>query len=627
LPNFHGCNTLLMTKPIHFVTIAEISVRSRPWAGLFRFLGVCALIAFTTCALWAAPQQIGLRPEDAAPPAVVATFHDTDSPHDNIVKPVTLGDGRILGLSIFTTGRHQEMFGRFSSDEGRNWSAKQRLFVFPEHVGGFGYFDAFTDRDGEVHIFYLNDGNTGSVLPKSADDPPVRPGDVLDIWYVRSRAKATQWDVPKSIWTGRAGDLLSIIQLKNGRILLPISYMTGRSWGKRGDGFRAFSYVGSFSSSAIYSDDGGNTWQRSPDELVVPVPDLFTIGGVEPVVLQLKDGRVWMLIRTQQGRFYESFSSDGGTRWTAPKPSSILSSESPAALVRLKDQRILMIWNEAQRFPYAYGGRHVLHAALSSDEGRTWTNHREILRDPARKDPPPPDGDWGISYAFPALTHSGKIVFSAWVETGKSRSMFLLAPAWLQQTHQAANFQSGIDDWSVFGTRGVEVAASPDTPSTPVLSIRRGDAGWPSGAVWNFPMGVQGQLRMRVRLQPGFAGDTIGLTDHYSVPFDDRDTLFNVFNLPITAEGRLLSVSLKPGDWHDIQLNWDTGKGKCEVIVDGKSAGIVDAQRLAPAGVNYLRFHPISDKPDGALLLNSVEADVGRNSVNPTSVREHGTGR
>jgi hypothetical protein len=547
----------------------------------------------------------------ARSPLVLARFAVSDSTHDNIAKPVLLNDGQILALSLFTRGRQQQMMGRFSRDDGDNWSEPQVLFSLPEHMGGFGYFDAFTDRDGEVHIFYLNDGNTGSVLPKPPDDPPIRSGDVLDIWQVRSTGKATKWEQPKRIWIGRAGDILSIVQLRSGRILLPISYMTARSWSHRGEGFKAFTYIGSFSSSAIYSDDDGNTWHQSPDELVVPTPDLFAIGGVEPVVIELKDSRVWMLIRTQMGRFYESFSGDGGVHWSLPKPSNIVASESPAALVRLDDGRILMIWNEAERFPYAYGGRHVLHAALSSDEGRTWIGHREIYRDPMRKDPPPSDGDWGTSYAFPALTRSGAVVFSTWVETGVPRSMFRLDPNWLEQTTQRSEFAQGMDDWSTFGTRGVEVIPAPDNTTTRVLAIRRAQKTWPSGAVWNFPMGSTAHLHLRLMLREDFGGDIIGLTDHYSVPFDDRDTFFNVFNLPIGADGHLLDAHLTPNRWHDLHLSWDVLHQQCQVMVDAKPAGVVSARRQS-GGLDYLRFHPMSDDPDGGLLLQFVSVEISQ---------------
>src|SRR5216684_3689996 len=564
-------------------------------------------LSFTSTGLFATTADAAIG--SVHPPAIVARFADRNSSQDNMAKPVVLADGRLLALSMRTEGRRQEMLGRYSSDNGDTWGQARLLFILPAHVGGFGYFDAFTDGDGEVHIFYLNDGNTGSVLPKPTDDIPVRKGDVLDIWQVTSRDKASRWEPATSIWTGRAGDILSVIQLKTGRILLPISYMTSRSWRNRGDGFKEFEYVGTFSSSAIYSDDGGKTWQQSPDELTVPVPDLSAIGGVEPVVLELKDGRVWMLIRTQLGRFYESFSQDGGEHWTTPKPSTIIASESPAALVRLPDQRILMVWNEALRYAYAYGGRHVLHAAISSDEGRTWRGHREILRDPERGNPPPPWGDWGTSYIFPVVTKLGDVLFSTWVQTGIPRYLFLLDPRWLDETQQQTRFAAGIDDWSVFGTRGVELIPSPIDASKRVLSIRRSDPAWPSGAVWNFPVGRTGNLHVRFMLRDGFDGDTIGLTDHYSVPFDDQDLFHNVFNLTVPANRVLLGKKLSSNVWHDLVLNWDTARRHCSVVIDGRQMGSLQAQRPS-SGINYLRFHSTSEVTDGGLLLESVAADV-----------------
>ena len=142
---------------------------------------------------------------------------------------------------------------------------------------------------------------------------------------------------------------------------LPFSYMTSRSWRNRGGGLDAFTYTGQFDSTLIYSDDAGDTWHLA-NSLRTPAPNLGPVyGAVEPVVIQLKDGRVWMLIRTQLGRFWESFSEDGAN-WSRPQPTSIINSDSPAGIVRLDDGRIVLLWNGCLRFPYAYGGRHVLHA-------------------------------------------------------------------------------------------------------------------------------------------------------------------------------------------------------------------------------------------------------------------------
>src|SRR5689334_14169154 len=70
-------------------------------------------------------------------------------------------------------------------------------------------------------------------------------------------------------------------------------------------------------------------------------PDLTTYGADEPAIIQLKDGRVWMLIRTQRGRFYESYSNDGAY-WLPALPTKLFSSDSPAGLIRLKDGGILL---------------------------------------------------------------------------------------------------------------------------------------------------------------------------------------------------------------------------------------------------------------------------------------------
>ena len=58
----------------------------------------------------------------------------------------------------------------------------------------------------------------------------------LDIAYVRSTHHRAEWQAPKRIWQGRGGDLLSVIQLRSGRLLLPISYRTHRRWANRGSG-------------------------------------------------------------------------------------------------------------------------------------------------------------------------------------------------------------------------------------------------------------------------------------------------------------------------------------------------------------------------------------------------------
>jgi len=143
-----------------------------------------------------------------------------------------------------------------------------------------------------------------------------------------------------------------------------------------------------------------------------------------------------------------------------------------------------------------------------------------------------------------------------------------------------------------------------------VLAIRKADADWPAAAVWNFPVGGKGALKLSLMLKPGFRGANLGLTDHYSVPWDDEDGLFNVFNLSIDDNGQILpGIKLDAGRWHELELAWDVDTRKCTVRIDGKSAGTVQDNRRS-AGINYLRLHTTADEPDEGLLLRRVGVDV-----------------
>jgi hypothetical protein len=546
-------------------------------------------------------------------PRIVSSFTADPGAHypfrQNMYRALLLPDGKIIALSIARHQGQQTMQGRYSSDNGQTWSEARDLFQWPKEAGGFGLFNAIVDEAGEIHIWVLCDANSGTLFPKEEEATPKRPGQILDIWHVRSRDGRSKWTIPMEIWQGHGDDLLSGIQLRSGRLVLPFAYATPRSWGNRGGGFYDFTFIGTYSVKVVYSDDDGETWKTSNEELVVETPDLFTYGANEPVVLQLKDGRVWMLIRTQRGRFYESFSDDG-SKWSVPTPSKLISSDAPAGLLRLKDGSILLFSNECLRYPYGYGGRYVLHVAISKDEGKTWRGYREVARDPARNEPESLSGDYGVGYTFPTLTNDGKVLFSNWVEQGTVRNFRIFDPAWIYETHQNADFSQGIDDWSVFGSKGVELQPDTDHAGAKILAIHKADPEWPAGAVWNFPVGSKGQMKIQLRIQPNFKGTLIGLTDHFSIPWDLDDQFFNAFNLRIAPDGGILpNLKLAPGRWYNVTLDWDTDTRKCRIFVDGKLAGAIEDNRVS-SGINYLRLRSVSDEPDGGLQIRGVSADV-----------------
>jgi len=539
----------------------------------------------------------------------------------NIMKPILLADfdqrpiisqlpdGTLMAFFMRAVDDVQQTTARLSDDNGYSWGEEETLFKLPKEPGGWGGLESLVDRDGEIHLFFLNDAKTGII--RTGEEQRVSMSQRrLDIWHVKSEGGGKKWQPPKCIWQGYTGALNSVIQLRNGRILLPFSYLTTRTWGNRGEGLDAFTFRGKFNCTLVYSDDSGDTWHLSPAELRVATPDIIAAyGAVEPVVLELKDGRVWMLIRTQLGRFYESFSKDGAV-WSVPQPTSLLSSDSPAGLVRLGDGRIVLFWNNCLRFPYAHGGRHVLHAAISEDEGRTWHGVREVARDPLYHEPPPPRGDHGTAYPFPMLAKDGKVIFTTGQGPGRHLCV-LLDPDWLYETHQKDDFSAGLGHWSFFGTKGVEVISHPEKEDAQVLSIRKTDIDWPSAAVWNFPSAVKGHLRLKLLLQPGFNGVVMGITDHFSVPFDQEDIFYNLFNLQINPGGQITGgIKLATNRWHTMEFNWDCAEYKCNVSLDGRLIRTLPQLRDS-GGACYLRLRSTAERTDDSgLLVEYVEANL-----------------
>ena len=454
-------------------------------------------------------------------------------------KIVRLPDGTLMAFGW----RPRTVTARISRDNGNTWTEPDSLVSFDACPPGVeGIIEALVDRHGELQLFMVDAFKADSRGEAERGGPGAYHGYRIDIWHMSSAAGRTRWNEPHCIWKGYTGALNSVIQTQSGRIILPFSYYTPRNWNNRGGGVFDFSFAGFFDAVAVYSDDDGATWKLT-NNLRIFVPDItYAYGACEPVVIELADGRVWMLIRGQTGRFWQSFSTDGGATWETPTPLDITSSDSPAGIVRIADGRIVLVWNQCLRHPYAYGGRQVLHAAISSDEGRTWRGYREVARDPHRNDPPPTSGDHGTAYPFPVATKDNAVIIAS--GQGEGRSILVrVDPGYLTATESHADFAAGIDDWSVFGTKGAELVPHPDRADAKALRIRRIDSTFTAGAVWNFPAGNAGTVRMRMKVEAGNEGLLVGLTDHFSPPFDPEDMLEAVYTTRLGSGG----VPLSPG--------------------------------------------------------------------------------
>lgn len=308
---------------------------------------------------------------------------------------VSLRDGRILfAYSRFTGGGDDNdaatIAARFSSDGGRTWTSTDVPIVEREGDMNVMSVSLLRLKDGRIALFYVRKNSISDCRPYlrySSDEGKTFSEPILCIrdqgYFVLNNDRA--------------------VQLKSGRILLPVALHLPVN-GKFGSRGIAMTY---------YSDDAGTTWQRSKSTL--EAPPQTRAGFQEPGVVELKDGRVMMFIRTQLGSQYLCWSNDRGETWSEPKPSDIFSPLSPASIKRIpKTGDLLMVWNDHRGVDASFrsnetsgGKRTPLSVAISRDEGKTWIHPHNVLE--------APDG-W---YCYTAIYFTGSRVLLGFVAGGE----------------------------------------------------------------------------------------------------------------------------------------------------------------------------------------------------------------
>ena len=243
--------------------------------------------------------------------------------------------------------------GRVSADKGRHWGAKYTLV---ENDGGCNVMEVNFLRfnSGQITLFYCQKNSSSTdcrIMMRTSKDEG-------KTWMPARQLS------PEKKYTGLTNG--RCIRLRTGRILL-------EAW-EGGDGY------------CCLSDDDGRTWRDG--QRVRPS------GGQcwEPACVELKDGRVMMLMRTGMGGQYKSISTDGGRTWSVPLPTPLRGTAAPVSISRIPATGdLLAIWNNN----LGAKTRNPLTAAVSKDEGETWHDLRNLEDSP------------GDAWAYPAVTWVG----------------------------------------------------------------------------------------------------------------------------------------------------------------------------------------------------------------------------
>ena len=261
---------------------------------------------------------------------------------------VNLADGSVLAVDSGVA--------QISNDEGKTWkshplfSDDEKFLARPERA-------LIRTRKGTLLMGFLNEKEIarGKWI---VNDKKELSKFFLPTYITRSLDAGKTWEAPLKIQDGWCGAIRSLIQLKSGRLVLAgqdVRFDPGRHV--------VMSYV---------SDDEGQTWKRS-NELDIGGSGSHG-GAMEATLAELADGRVYMLVRTVKGWFWEAFSDDGGLTWRDFLPSQLRSSTCCGQLARIADGRLILLWNRSPvGKPYNLNSRAELSIAFSSDEAKTWS--------------------------------------------------------------------------------------------------------------------------------------------------------------------------------------------------------------------------------------------------------------
>ena len=307
-------------------------------------------------------------------------------------------------VCTWTTGGFSEpALGNFtmisrSTDNGKTWSRAGR-FTHPSR--GLFTTELFAPRAGELHAFLQTYGFGVWMTQlqgyravsrdggKTWSGPHSIPGGIPGVWVNRGIVHSSgRWMLPVS-WAeligdewaepsvGRAPAAGQVGDRPLKQVELPpgsdsgLQYKAGCDWADRNHRYVC---------GVMLSDDGGETFRLRG----------YLRGGehgwlIEPRVVELSDGRIAMLIRSQRdGWLWRSESADKGETWSPAVKSDIPNPGAKVHPLRARDGRIFLLHNPTTHSGQVMGARNPLSLWVSRDDMKTWDVKVDLVKDSAK---------------------------------------------------------------------------------------------------------------------------------------------------------------------------------------------------------------------------------------------------
>lgn len=315
----------------------------------------------------------------------------TDMPGQMMGPFVILPNDRILTV--------KDELAYVSDDNGKTWKSSPLLPNGPT-VKISNERALIRTKNGAVILVFMNLASERKWKWDKKRNSPA-PDSRLDVWSMRSLDDGKTWIDAQRIMKGYCGAIRDMIQTRSGEVVVTVQPLLIKE--------------ARHATQPYISSDDGKTWTAG---------QLLDFGGrghhdgsVEATLTELRDGRLWMLLRSNMDDFLSTTSSDKGLTWTKMKPADIGASSAPAILKRLASGRLLLVWNQlypegkttyerrSGNYSQSAGSWHreELSIAFSEDEGKSWTPPTVIARKAKT---------W-ISYPYVLERHPGEI----WITT------------------------------------------------------------------------------------------------------------------------------------------------------------------------------------------------------------------